>query len=64
MQIRDYAKKAPALTEAQIQFQKLTKELSFREKTSIRGTRFTFHSIETSIQYMRSEGIFLNHLKT
>lgn len=52
---RNYAKKAPALTEAQIQFQKLSKELSFREKTSIRGTRFTFHSVETSIKYLQSE---------
>jgi len=52
---RYYAKKAPALTEAQIQFQKLTKELSFREKTSIRGTRFQFNSVETSIQYMQSK---------
>lgn len=52
---RGYAKKPAALTDAQIAFQKLSKELSFKEKTSIRGTRFNFHSIETSIKYMQSE---------
>jgi len=53
---RSYAKKPAALTDAQIQFQKLSKELSFREKTSIRGTRFTFHSVQTSVEYLKSEG--------
>lgn len=53
---RTYAKKPPALTEQQIQFQKRTAELGFREKTSIKGTKFEFHSVETSIKYMQSEG--------
>lgn len=52
---RSYAKKPAALTDAQIQFQKLSKELSFREKTSIRGTRFQFHDVQTSIEYFKSE---------
>ena len=62
---RFYAKKPPALTDAQIQFQKRTAELGFREKTSIKGTKFEFHSVETSIQYMNSQGMikisFLKH---
>ncbi len=55
---RNYAaKKPPALTESQLQFQKLTAELNFREKTSFRGTTFVINSVETSIAYMKSEGI-------
>lgn len=53
---RFYAKKPPALTDSQIQFQKHTAELGFREKTSIKGTKFEFHTVETSIQYINSEG--------
>jgi hypothetical protein len=53
---RNYAKKAPALTDAQLQFQKHTAELGFREKTSIKGTKFEYHDVETSIEYMKSEG--------
>lgn len=52
---RFYAKKPPALTDSQIQFQKHTAELGFREKTSIKGTKFEFHTVETSIQYINSE---------
>ncbi|CAF0751657.1 unnamed protein product [Brachionus calyciflorus] len=53
---RSYAaKKPPALTEAQIQFQKHTAELGFREKTSIRGTLYEFKDVETSIKYIKSE---------
>lgn len=55
--VRAYAaKKPPALTEAQIQFQKHTAELGFRERTSIRGTLYEFKDVETSIEYMKSEG--------
>ena len=54
---RGYAKKV-ALTEGQIQFQKHTAELNKRERTTIRGTLFEFNSVETSIQYMESEGSF------
>lgn len=50
------AKKSAQLTEAQIQFQKHTAELGFKEKTSIRGTLYEFHDVETSIKYMQSEG--------
>ena len=53
---RFYAKKPPALTDSQIQFQKHTAELGFREKTSINGTKFEFNTVELSIQYMNSEG--------
>ncbi|RNA37840.1 28S ribosomal mitochondrial [Brachionus plicatilis] len=54
--VRAYAaKKPPALTEAQIQFQKHTAELGFRERTSIRGTLYEFKDVETSIEYMKSE---------
>lgn len=53
---RTYAKKSAQLTEAQIQFQKHTAELGFKEKTSIRGTLYEFHDVETSIKYMQSEG--------
>lgn len=56
-QLRFYAaKKSTQLTEAQKQFQKHTAELGFREKTSIRGTLFEFHDVDTSIKYMQSEG--------
>lgn len=56
--VRGYAakKKPPALTDAQIQFQKHTAELGFRERTSIRGTLYEFKDVETSIEYMQSEG--------
>lgn len=54
---RTYAAKKPAqLTEAQIQFQKHTAELGFKEKTSIRGTLYEYHDVDTSIKYMKSEG--------
>jgi hypothetical protein len=56
-QIRNYAAKKPAkLTEAQIQLQKHTAELGFKEKTSIKGTLFEFHDVETSVKYMKSQG--------
>jgi hypothetical protein len=56
-QTRFYAAKKPApLTDAQITFQKHTAELGFREKTSIRGTLFEHYDVETSRNYMKSEG--------
>ncbi len=61
-QIRNYAGKKPAkLTEAQIQLQKHTAELGFKEKTSIKGTLFEFHDVETSVKYMKSQGSFFLH---
>jgi hypothetical protein len=57
---RSYAKKAAALTDAQIQFQKHTAELGFRERVSIRGTKFEFNDVDTSIQYMKSEGWYFD----
>lgn len=56
-QRRYYAKPGSkkVLTESQIQLQKHTAELGFREKTSIKNTLFTFHDVEKSIEYMESE---------
>lgn len=51
---RGYAKK-PALTAEQIEAQKLRRESNLKSKSSIKGTPFTFNSVETSIQYMKSE---------
>ena len=55
---RNYAAKKKQLTEGEIQFQKHTAELVFKEKTTIRGTLFEYHDVETSIQYMKSEGSY------
>jgi len=61
-QIRNYAAKKPAkLTEAQMQLQKHTAELGFKEKTSIKGTLFEFHDVETSVKYMKSQGSYSFH---
>jgi hypothetical protein len=50
------AKKPAPLTDAQIAFQKHTAELGFREKTSIKGTLYEFHDVDTSIRYVKSQG--------
>lgn len=53
---RNYASKKPApLTDAQLQFQKHTAELGFREKKTIKGTKYAFYGVSTSIEYMKSE---------
>jgi hypothetical protein len=53
---RSYAAKKKVLTDAQIQVQKHAAEMGFKEKTTIRGTLYEFHDVETSIKYMKSEG--------
>jgi len=55
-QTRDYAAKKKVLTDAQIQVQKHAAEMGFREKTTIRGTLYEYHDVDTSIKYIRSEG--------
>lgn len=55
-QLRNYAAKKKQLTEAQIQFQKHTAELGFRERTTFKDTPFEYYDVETSIKYMQSEG--------
>ena len=55
-QVRFLATKKAALTDAQLQFQKHTAEMGFRERTSIKDTLFEFYDVETSKNYMKSKG--------
>ena len=56
--VRCYAAKGKAkeLTEAEIQAQKYSSEMQYKEKTSLRGRPFNFQDAEVSIKYMESEG--------
>lgn len=55
---KNYASKSTSkpLTDAQIQSQKYATEMQFKKKTSLRGTDFQINDVDTSIEYVNSEG--------